>query len=213
LLFLCGHAVVIMETSNLTNQFSLLTTVRYIFWHQWGWPPMNGEPCARDILWTLDFACERCESRIRDPVKMVVGKLRREFSDLKSPRSRKYNTIYWPKLTKIVKKLSVRISSKKNEQYKTCRCSRSSKNVLTIVSHFLKLINLPHRMHVTSFTRPFSHILNGFKLSIVVLAEIFGVGRGRGEIRSTDDIPPCKSGFGYATSRFLDEVWGNCTGQ
>jgi hypothetical protein len=41
--------------SNLTNQCSLLMTVRYIFWDQWGWPPMNGEPCAHDIWWTLDF--------------------------------------------------------------------------------------------------------------------------------------------------------------
>jgi hypothetical protein len=25
-------------------------------WDQWGWPPINGEPCARDTWWTLDFA-------------------------------------------------------------------------------------------------------------------------------------------------------------
>ena len=50
------NAVVRMQISNLTNQCSLFTTVHYIFWDQWGWPPMNGEPCAHDIRWTLDFA-------------------------------------------------------------------------------------------------------------------------------------------------------------
>jgi hypothetical protein len=54
--FAVVNAVVIMQISKLTNQCSLFTTVRYIFWDQWGWPPMNGEPCAHDIWRTLDFA-------------------------------------------------------------------------------------------------------------------------------------------------------------
>jgi hypothetical protein len=80
-----------MQISNLTNQCSLFTTVRYIFWDQWGWPPMNGEPCAHDIWWTLDFASAFLSPRVSSRAELVPshGASRRRLGDYsQSPASR-----------------------------------------------------------------------------------------------------------------------------
>jgi hypothetical protein len=72
-----------MQISNLTNQCSLFTTVRYIFWDQWGWSPMNGEPCAHDIWWTLDFASAFLSPGVNSRAELVPshGASRRRLGD------------------------------------------------------------------------------------------------------------------------------------